>query len=84
VSDRRFIHCEALTAKELGEILTNAVEIVNFIKTSSVMSRVSEILCLEMGSEHSHLSLHAEIRWMSRGRVLRMLFELRREVHAFF
>ncbi|GLV36007.1 hypothetical protein CBL_21388 [Carabus blaptoides fortunei] len=36
-----------------------------------------------MESEHEHLLLHAEVRWLSRGRVLKRLFELREEVQSF-
>jgi hypothetical protein len=36
-----------------------------------------------MGSEYTHLLLHSEIRWLSRGKVLRRLFQLRHEVLLF-
>jgi hypothetical protein len=35
-----------------------------------------------MGSDHDKL-LHAEVRWLSRGRVLRRLVELKEEVELF-
>lgn len=36
------------------------------------------------GSEHYQLLLHSEIRWLSRGKGLSRLFELRHEVRLFF
>jgi hypothetical protein len=37
-----------------------------------------------MDSEHTGLLFHSEIRWLSRGIVLKRLFELRHEVHLVF
>lgn len=82
-----FIHREALAAKELGEelheVMTNVVKIVNHIKTSGLNVRLFEVLCSEMGADHKHLLYHTEVRWLSRGRVLQRLFELRQEVYVF-
>ena len=36
-----------------------------------------------MDSEHQNLLYHTEVRWLSRGNVLRRLYELRNEVHEF-
>ena len=56
---RCFLHREALMAKtlpdELKEVLDTAVKLVNFIKTSPLKSRLLEILCKEMGTDHKDL-----------------------------
>ena len=36
-----------------------------------------------MGAEHTQLLLHTEVPWLSRGRILNRLLELRSEVHTF-
>ena len=40
-------------------------------------------MCDEMGSDHQNLLFHSEVRWLSRGEVLKWLYELRKEVELF-
>ncbi|XP_077970335.1 zinc finger BED domain-containing protein 5-like [Styela clava] len=56
---------------------------MNFIKSKPLQSRLFEKLCEEMGSNHKTLLMHTEIRWLSRGKVLTRLGELREEVAVF-
>ena len=56
---------------------------VNFVKSKPLQSRLFEKFCEEMGSNHKTLLLHTEIRWLSRGKVLTKLAELREEVSMF-
>uniref|UniRef100_A0A8C1P216 DUF4371 domain-containing protein n=1 Tax=Cyprinus carpio TaxID=7962 RepID=A0A8C1P216_CYPCA len=82
------IHREALAAKnmpaDLLAVLNDAVKLVNFIKARPLNSRIFTLLCNEMGSEHKSLLLHTEVHWLSRGKVLTRLFELRHELQQFF
>lgn len=79
-----FLHREALASKklhpELNDVLQTAIKIVNAIKAGTLSSLLFTSLCTEMGSEHQHLLLHAEVRWLPRGKVLTRLLELREEV----
>jgi len=78
------IHKEALISKSLLDdfrsVLNTSVLIVNFIKARPLHSRLFEKLCEEMDSIHKSLLLHTEVRWLSRGKVLTRLVELREEV----
>ncbi|XP_042858681.1 zinc finger BED domain-containing protein 5-like [Penaeus japonicus] len=81
------IHREALASKalnpELSSVLQTAIKIVNYIKTRPINARLFSTLCNEMGSEHEALLFHTEVRWLSRGKVLNRLYELRDEVRLF-
>lgn len=81
------IHREALVAKkvslDLNSVLQDAVRIINFIKSRALNTRLFVNFCKDMGSEYEKLLLHSEIRWLSRGRTLRRLMELKHEVMLF-
>ncbi|GBM94469.1 Zinc finger BED domain-containing protein 5 [Araneus ventricosus] len=82
------IHRQSLVAKplpdSLKEVLNQSVKVVNFIKANSTNTRLFKSLCGDMGSLHTMLLLHREVRWLSRGNVLTRLFALRHEVLMFF
>lgn len=82
-----FIHREALATKgmppKFKTVLEDSVKIINFIKARPLNSRLFSLLCDDMGSEHKQLLLHSEVRWLSRGKVLTRIFELRQEVLLF-
>ena len=82
-----FLHREALMAKtlpdELKEVIDTAVKLVHFIKTSSLESRLFEILGKEMGADYKDLLLHAEVRLLSRGRVFLRIYELKKQIMLF-
>ena len=78
---------EALAAKTLQssfkDVLDNVIKVVNLIKARALKSRMFTIMCNDMGAKHDKLLLHTEMRWLSRGKVLFRLFELRAEVRLF-
>ncbi|XP_060855173.1 zinc finger BED domain-containing protein 5-like [Metopolophium dirhodum] len=82
------IHRQALASKplpaDLKDVLDDSCKVVNFIKSRHTNSRIFSLLCEDMGSLHKTLLLHTEVRWLSRGKVLTRLFELRHEVQMFF
>ncbi|XP_065408084.1 zinc finger BED domain-containing protein 5-like [Chrysemys picta bellii] len=82
------LHRQALAVKKIPPylkiVLDEAVQIINFVKSRPLQSRLFNILCEEMGSQHKALLLHTEVRWLSRGKLLVRLFELRSELLVFF
>lgn len=84
ISIHCFIHREQLAAKDMNEnlfdVLNICIKILNFIRANAVNTRVFKVMCEEMGSGFKHLLLHTHVRWLSRGKVLTRLFELKTEV----
>lgn len=81
------IHRYALAVKTLPpnllDVLTQVVKIVNYIRSSATNTRVFKELCNEMGSKFDVLLFHTDVRWLSRGRVLHRVVELRQEIALF-
>jgi len=70
-------------APECNEVLSQSVEIINYIKNSALNTRLLKALCNEMGSDHQNLLFHLEVCWLSCSEVLKRLYELRKEVELF-
>ncbi|KAL6472591.1 hypothetical protein MHYP_G00187790 [Metynnis hypsauchen] len=81
------IHREALASRhhssELSTVMTDIIGVVNFIKTRPLKTRVFSAICEEMGAEHQAVLFHSEARWLSQGKVLSRVFELREEIRMF-
>lgn len=60
------IHRQALAAKTLPEDLQNAlqiaIDVVNFVKTSALRTRILETLCLDLNADQTKLLFHTEVR----------------------
>jgi hypothetical protein len=90
-SNIKFTHCmihrEALVAKkispELDKVLKEVVTVINFIKSRALNSRLFSQLCNNMGSNYENLLSHAEVRWLSRGRTLQRVLQLKDEIRIF-
>ena len=88
VQTQCFLRRKVLVSKtipnQLNQVLKQVVEIVNFIKTIPLKSRLFEKICVDMDSLHKRLILHTEMRWLSRGKVLCRVHELHKKLYAFF
>ena len=79
------IHCQALMMKtmsyELKIVLNDVIKAVNFIGANAINFRRFVDLCKESGSELETLLLYSHVRWLSKGKVLKKVFVLRKEIH---
>ena len=87
ISTHCVLHRYALASKTLPPtlkiVMDKIIQTVNFIRARALNHRLFKAFCEEMGSEHSVLLLHTEVRWLSRGLVFSRVFELRTEVKTF-
>lgn len=81
------IHRQSLASKTLpGNLrssLNLAIKVVNFVKNSSLNSRLFAALCSDLGTDYKTLLFHTEVRWLSKGNMLSRLYELKDEVEIF-
>lgn len=68
---------------EFQEVMQEVIQIVNFVKARALNSRLFAQMCSDFGSVHTHLLYQSEVRWLSRGKVLQRLLELRTETELF-
>uniref|UniRef100_A0A0L8GVG6 Uncharacterized protein n=1 Tax=Octopus bimaculoides TaxID=37653 RepID=A0A0L8GVG6_OCTBM len=83
-----FLHKEVLVSKtirvELKQVLNQVVEMVNYITSRPLKCCLFEQICIDMDSQHKCLLLHTKVRWLSKDKVLCLIHELQKELHAFF
>ena len=81
------LHRKNLASRELSEtlhrVMKDVIEIVNFVKARALNSRLFQELCLSCGAAHREQLFHSETRWLSRGKVLSRVVELKRELETF-
>ena len=59
------------------------LKVVNFVRSRAINHHIFKLLCQDLGSDHVVLLYHSEVRWLSRGEVLKQLHELKRDVSIF-
>ena len=78
---------QALTCKtkppQLLTVMTLVTKIVNFIKLSSLNTRVLREPCEGMTASRQTLLLHTQVRWLYKGSVLKRVLELIPEIKIF-
>ena len=79
------IHQEALCGKkiQMKNVMDAVVKTVNFIRARALNHRQFTSLLSSMESEYGELLYHTEVRWLSRGNVLKRFFALREEIGLF-
>ena len=85
VSVHCILHQEALCGKSLQmrKVMDIVVKTVNFIRSRGLTHRQFKSFLADMDSEYGELLYHIEIRWLSRGNVLKRFFALRNEIASF-
>ena len=82
-----FIHTKSLATKKLStklnHVLCEVVKIAKYITGSAINSRLFALLCDNMQADHRQLFFHSSVRWLSRGKVLSRVYELRNELEVF-
>jgi hypothetical protein len=82
------IHRQVLAAKTLQsglkQIMPLVIQAVNSIKSSALSSRIFTKLCFEMNAESTQLLLHTEVRWLSKGKALKRVYDLHEELAVSF
>jgi hypothetical protein len=77
-----------LLSKTIGEGLKQvpdaAVSTASFIEERPLKSRIFAKPCESMQKYHVTLFQHTEVRWLSRGKVLLRVFEMRKKLQLFF
>ena len=76
------IHQEFLCAKStnIKNVMDVVIKCVKKIKTSPISHRTFQNLLKETNSQYGDLIFWSNIRWLSRGKVLKPFFDLRCEV----
>ncbi|CAG9830805.1 unnamed protein product [Diabrotica balteata] len=82
-----FLHREALASKalppEMDCVMKTITKVVNSIKEKALQTRIFRKICEDMGALFENL-YHTEVRWLSRGNVLKRVFHLIAELLMYF
>ncbi|CAH1173813.1 unnamed protein product [Phaedon cochleariae] len=79
------IHQEALCCKVLAwqEIMNVVISTVNYIRKNGLTHRQFQQFLSDMEADHRDVLYYSEVRWLSRGAVLKRFFDLRKEINTF-
>lgn len=88
-SDLIFLHCiihqESLckSVLQLDHVTKTVVKLVNLVRARGLNHRQFIQLLEESGAEHTDVLYHYNVRWLSLGKVLHRVWELRGEIMTF-
>ncbi|XP_069476356.1 general transcription factor II-I repeat domain-containing protein 2-like [Ambystoma mexicanum] len=79
------IHQQALCSKSLkfDSVMTIVVSCVNFIRAHALKHRQFQEFLSELNADYGDVLYHTEVRWLSRGRVLKRFYDLLPQITAF-
>ena len=79
------IHQQAICSKclKFDNVMSVVVKCINHIRSRGLKHRMFRAFLEEIESAYEDVHYFTEVRWLSRGNVLKRLFELRAEVIAF-
>jgi hypothetical protein len=79
------IHQQNLCARSVKfrDVMDIVIKSINFIRSRDLNHRQFQALLSEMNCENGDLVYYTEVRWISRGRMLKRFFDLRGEVKLF-
>lgn len=79
------IHQQSLCGKilNLDSVMKIIVQTVNYIRRYGLNHRQFQNFLLEVEAEYGDVLYHSEVRWLSRGKILKRFFELRQEIKMF-
>ena len=68
---------------DFSHVMTLVVKVVNSIRAKALQHRLFKALLDELESAYGDLLLHADVRWLSRGKVLQRFVDLLPEIKMF-
>ena len=79
------IHQQALVGKivDFSHVMTLVVKLVNSIRAKALQHRLFKSLLDELDASYGDLLVHADVRWLSRGKVLQRFVDLLPEIKTF-
>ncbi|XP_068598240.1 general transcription factor II-I repeat domain-containing protein 2A-like [Brachionichthys hirsutus] len=84
-----FLHCiihqESLckSVLQLNHVVDPVVKLVNFIRARGLNHRQFVTILEETDADHQDLLYHCRVRWLSLGKVLKRVWELKEEISSF-
>jgi hypothetical protein len=84
ISFHCIIHQQALCSQvaNLESVMSVVVKTVNYIKARGLNHRQFQSLMTELEAEYTDVIYHCEVRWLSRGNVLKRFYDLRQEIET--
>ena len=72
------IHKAALVSKtvlnRLHERMSVVIKVVHYVKSSALNTRFFSKLCKDMDADYTALLYHTQVRWLSKGNMLSLVF----------